>query len=105
MEVIITKRARDDLNDYFYHSKSNKKDYINQLIDYTDTISTLPNIGKIVDYIKQYEIRQLIYKKHKILYTIYNNKIYILSFVHTSRKFSIQKNLNLIQFPKNQKSK
>lgn len=99
MEVIITKKARNDLLNYFYHSKINTRKYINNLIDYTATISILSKIGKVVDYIEQYEVRQLIYQKHKILYIIFNNKIYILSFIHSSRNFKIKKNLNLIDFP------
>ena len=70
-----------------------------KLIDYTDVISISPKIGKIVDFINIYEIRQLIYHKHKILYTIFNNKVYILGFIHSSRDFNIKKNFNLDNFP------
>ncbi len=100
MEVIITKKARDNLNDYLYHSKTNATKYVSRMINYAETTSTMPDISKVVYSVKQYKIRQLIYMKHKILYTTYNNKIYILGFIHSSRKFNIQKHFNLIQFPK-----
>lgn len=102
MEVIITKKARNDLYDFFTISRTDTENYvinyINELIDCTDFISTSPNIGKVVDYINQYTIRQLLHKKHKILYTISNNKIYILRFIHTSRNFNLKNDLNLVEF-------
>lgn len=100
MEVIITKKARDDLNDYQYHAKGNTTKYINQMLEYINTISKMPKIGKAVYSVKEYEIRQLIYVKHKVLYMIYHQKVYILDFIHTSKNFNIQKHFNLIQFPK-----
>lgn len=100
MEVIITKKARDDLNDYQYHSKVSSAKYVSRLLKYASTVSKMPNIGKVVYNVKKYQIRQLIYMKHRILYMIYHQKVYILDFIHTSRNFNIQKYFNLIQFPK-----
>lgn len=100
MEVIITKKARDDLSDYQHHSKGDTTRYVNRLLEYINTISEMPPIGKIVYSFKKYKIRQLIYVKHKVFYMIYHQKVYILDFIHTSRNFNIQKHFNLIQFPK-----
>lgn len=101
MEVIIIKKARDDLYSYSKHSKiKNVQEYINHMIDYTEYISISPHIGKVIYNSKHIEVRQLIYEKHKIIYTISNNKIYILGFIHSSRNYKIQKHFNLIEFPK-----
>ena len=95
MEINITKKARDDLYNYYqyYKLKSNVhvSNYINEMLDYTQKISIYPNIGKIIEKINEYQIRQLIYKKHKILYINSNNKIYILRYIYTTRKFNIRK--------------
>lgn len=96
MEVIITKKARNDLLDFYNHSKFTTKNlilYINEIIDYSQSIQYFPEIGKVVDYIKQYKLRQLIYKKHKILYINFNSKIYILRYIHSSRNFNMKKNI------------
>ena len=104
MEIVITKKAQTDLYNFFNISRPDTENYvisyIYDLIDYTELLSKFSQIGKIVDYIESFEIRQLLHKKHKILYTIYNSKIYILRFVHTSQNFNLKKNLNLIDFPK-----
>ena len=87
MEVIITKKARDDLNDYQYHSKVSSAKYVSHLLKYASTISKMPNIGKVVYNVKKYQIRQLIYMKHRILYMVYHQKVYILDFFTYFKKF------------------
>lgn len=60
------------------------KSYMRKLIDYTDILDTMPELGKNMDYIvADYEIRQLIYRKHRIIYHIKGNDIVILSVLHT----------------------
>ncbi len=96
MEIIITQKARNDLLDFYNYSKlntNNLKEYINEIINYSQSIKYFPSIGKVVDVIKKHKLRQLIYKKHKILYIIFNSKIYILRYIHTSRNFIIKNNL------------
>ena len=47
------------------------KTYVRKLIDYTDIFETMPEIGKKTNFfISNYEIRQMIYKKHRIFYHI-----------------------------------
>ena len=103
MEIIITKKARDDLHNFWEYSRNGTENYvfnyINDLIEYSKEIQINPKIGKIIDVFNQYVFRQLIYRRHKILYIIYNNKIYILRFIHSARKFNFRKGFNLIQYP------
>ncbi len=54
------------------------------LISYTLSLSDFPQLGRVIFCIQKIEIRQLIYKKHRILYYI-DDSIHILSVLHTSR--------------------
>ena len=51
------------------------KNYMNKLIDYVDILETMPNLGKDVQMvIYKYNVKQIIYKKHRILYCQENDK-------------------------------
>ena len=67
--VIWTNNAILHITDFVKEAKNGTeevaKEYILKLIDYVDTIETMPKIGKKVNYnATNYEIRQIIYKKH-----------------------------------------
>lgn len=60
------------------------KNYINKLIDYVDILETMPNLGKDVQMvIYKYNVKQIIYKKHRILYCQEDDNITILAVLHT----------------------
>ena len=60
------------------------KTYMRKLVDYTDILETMPEIGKKTNfYISDYEIRQMIYKKHRIFYNIKDKDVVILAIIHT----------------------
>lgn len=48
-------------------------------------LESFPYIGRTVPEINQYTIRELIYKSYRIIYQIYQNKIYIIRVIHSSR--------------------
>lgn len=100
MEIIWTANAKKDLFDFLQSSKlsSNSKiiSYINSLTNYVEILSTYSSLGKILFHINDLEIRQLIYKKHRILYFINSNQIIILSVIHVSRDIN-----HIINFLKN----
>ena len=55
-----------------------------KLVDYTDILETMPEIGKKTNfYISNYEVRQMIYKKHRIFYNIKGKDVVILAIIHT----------------------
>ena len=92
MEIIWTKSARDDLNDYYQNSKilidDKLNEYIDSMINYIDTLSEMPCLGKVIGNIKDKEMRLVIYKMHKILYSIEEEKIYLLAITHTARDYA-----------------
>lgn len=48
----------------------------------------MPNLGKKLYYKnKKIEIRQLVYKKHRIIYQIKNKQLYILAIIHIKQNF------------------
>lgn len=86
MNLVWTKNAKKDLTEYIRESKLfNVSQYINDLIDYIDTLKTTPRLGRVLFKENNKEIRQLIYKMHRILYYIDENDIFILIITHTHR--------------------
>ena len=89
MVIIWDKNARNDLKQYMKHSKIYTKDklknYINDLINYIDTLIISPYLGKSLYFHNSYEVRQLIYKMHRIFYYIKEDKIIISAVFHMER--------------------
>lgn len=99
--MIWAKTAINDLKSYSQHSEiiteGKVEEYIECLIDYGNSLSFNPNLGKeFLDY-KNTTIRQLLYKMHRIFYYIEKNEIIIIQVIHTSRNIdnviAIMKNL------------
>ena len=87
MVVIWDKKAKNDLKEYVKYSKistNNLKNYIKQLVVYTKELANYPNLGKIQYIYNNSEIRQLVFKMHKIFYYIKDNKIIIIAIFHTT---------------------
>lgn len=64
-------------------TENTAKSYMNKLIDYADILENMPELGKKLEFvISNYEIRQIIYKKHKIIYHIKNDDTVILAVLH-----------------------
>ena len=64
----------------------------------------MPNLGKFIFKINNFEIRQLIYKMHRILYSTKEDKIYILVISHTTRNYKEIVNYIKTYFKSNEKS-
>lgn len=81
--------AREDTNEV-------AKSYMNKLVDYVDILETMPEIGKKIEYIiSNYSVRQMIYKSHRIIYSIKENDAVILAVLHT--KLDINKALRKLK--------
>lgn len=48
-------------------------------------LKLFPYMGRVVPEINQYYIRELIYKSYRILYQVFQDKIYIIGVIHSSR--------------------
>lgn len=59
--------------------------YINDLVDYANSLENNPKLGKVLYIYKNIKFRQLLYKMHRIFYYIENDEIIIIQVVHTSR--------------------
>ena len=102
MIVIWTNNAKNDLIYYKQNSKITTEEkienYINSLIDYINTLNNFHNLGKFLFNNSNFEIRQLIYHKHRIFYAINDNNIYILNIIHVSRNIE-----GIVKYLKNKK--
>ena len=84
MVVIWTNLAKENLKKFKEITKKvNPDEYIEKLIKYVDDLKINNKLGKISTYIKGKIIRQLIYKEHTVYYFLEDEKIYILSVVHS----------------------
>ena len=85
MVILWDKKAINDLKEFVKYSKtSTPKEYAKQLYNYVEKLSEYPNLGKIQYIYNDKEIRQLIFKMHKIYYLIEDNKIIVLAVLHTN---------------------
>ena len=79
--------AKKDLYEYRINSTiNNVSEYINNLVDYIDCLISNPFLGRHKFNLDDgTEVRELIYKMHRILYTVENDFITILVVAHTLR--------------------
>ncbi len=54
----------------------------------TENLKLFPSMGRYVPEFNSKEMRELIYKSYRILYTFNSKNIYILRVIHHSRKIS-----------------
>ena len=86
--VIWAETAINHITQFIDDAKSGTeqtaKKYIEKLIDYVEILNEMPNIGKtFTSKIYKYELRQLLYKKHRIIYYLNNDRVIILAVIHT----------------------
>lgn len=90
MTIIWSENAKDNINSYKQNSKIFKvEEYIKELIEYTDYLQNSPKMGKLISNKGNVEIRQLVFRMHRIFYVINENTIIITSIVHTKRNMNI----------------
>ena len=93
MVVVWSEQAINDLKSYAKNSaiitESKVQQYIDDLVDYGNSLSLSPQLGKSFLIYKNIQIRQLIYKMHRIFYYIENNEIIIIQIVHTKRNINV----------------
>ncbi len=55
-------------------------------MDFLEILNSIPYLGKVISNY-DFEIRQIIYKKHRILYTIKTHTVFILRVIHIRMNF------------------
>lgn len=90
MRVITKKLAQQALLQIKWYIGQDSEFYANKTVnEISKRIKNLllfPEMGKVIN--KRENIRQIIYKSYKILYTLDSNYIYILHIIHHSRDIS-----------------
>ena len=84
--VIWSNFAKPNLKFFKQFTKMNDQNtsnYINSLIKYVNNLDTHHYLRKVLINFNNKEIRQIIFKSHRILYIINKNNIYIISVIHT----------------------
>lgn len=87
-----------NMTDFIKHStnKQNAQEYMSKLVDYVDNLKEMKKLGKDFKYnLFGYELRQLIYKNHRILYSVKENEIIIFTILHS--KMDIEKALKRLK--------
>jgi len=92
--VVWSDRAISHITDFIDKAKAGTeqtaKNYMNKLIDYVEILETLPDLGKKFELkVSDYNVKQIIYRKHRIIYYKNEKKVVILAVLHT--KLDIKK--------------
>lgn len=88
MVVIWSDFARANLKNFVkttLMTKENSTKHVKNLVEYVNYLGEQRFLGKVLTNYKNKKIYQLIYEKHRILYWINDDKIYIISVLHTSQ--------------------
>ena len=88
----MSKRANIDVTNFINRTpfiyQTNKIKFFNKLKNFLEILNSMPHLGKVISNY-DFEVRQLIYEKYRILYTKTNQQIYILRIVHSKMNFDI----------------
>ncbi len=98
--IYWTNQSKEDLLEiYKYTSQYSNwyaKSYIENIIKRVEELKDFSNIGRLVPEIKNnLTVREIFYKKYRIIYVIKNKDIYISQIIHSSKLFFSNNNFNL----------
>ena len=98
--VIWTDNAISHITEFIEEARKgteqNAKAYMKKLVEYIDILETMPEIGKHIDgFVIEYDVRQIVYKKHRIIYSIQEKNCVILAVLHT--KLDVNKSFNKLK--------
>ena len=78
--------AISNLQDFVEYSKlSSPKSYAENLTNNVYTLENNPRAGKKLYYDGDEEIRQLVFKMHRIIYRIFNDEIHVLMVLNSNQ--------------------
>ena len=79
---IVEYIARDSIN--------NARQFTNKLMEICYSIGDFPERGRIVPEVRNSQIREIIYRNYRIVYTVQDKKVYILQIFNAARLFRMQ---------------
>lgn len=89
--VIWTDPAKADLHHIYNFIAEDSKQYAHnvakKLVEKTETLNEIPNIGKVVPEIKDENVRELHLYSYRIIYEIKEQNIEVLAVIHKRRNF------------------
>ena len=86
MVVVLTKTAKTQLKDFSDNSHYGKvKEYIEEMVKYVSTLENFEKLGINFGKYNTKQVRQLIYKKHRIFYNSSSDKVFNLSVIHMAQ--------------------
>ena len=94
VQVNWTFDARSDLKSIFDYISKDSIHYaeltIARIIGRVDILQNNPNIGKIIRESKNAQLREVLYKKYRIMYKVVSeNQVDILNIFHSSKDFNL----------------
>lgn len=90
--VIWTDRAKKHLTNFIDNAREDTqtlaKNYILKLVDYANMLEDMKYLGVKLNIYKDNEnIRQLIYKSHRIIYMVQEEQVYIVAVLNAKMDF------------------
>jgi addiction module RelE/StbE family toxin len=83
------KRDLKKIHDYIAEdSKYYAKKVVQDIVSRTESLSDLPEIGRIVPELSEPDIRELFIYSYRLIYEIKEEQIEILTIIHGKRDFS-----------------
>lgn len=98
--LIFTKNAISNINEFINsnrtYTKQNAKKYMKNLINFIQIIDDMNYIGKNIIYnFEGYNLKQIIYNNHRIIYFLADGNVIILAILHV--KLDLKKALKKLQ--------
>lgn len=69
------------------NSVNQSKIVVNEIINYVEKLRLLPYMGSIVQELNDNKFRQLIKYSYRIIYTIQNDQVQIITIIHSRQEF------------------
>lgn len=89
--VIWTKPAKADLRHIYAFIAEDSKQYarkvVREMVEKTDILDEVPNVGKVVPEIQDDNVRELHLYSYRILYEIKDPNVEVLAVIHKRRDF------------------
>ena len=98
--IYWTNEAKEDLLEIYKYTSQYSNwyaiSYIENIIKKVETLKDFPNIGRLVPEIRNnLTVREVFYKKYRIIYAIKNKNIYVSQVINSSKLFFSNNNFNL----------